>query len=100
LQGKISSISAYNPLDLFSGETSRLHKALVALIANPQNNLKLFVDGKPVDTCGHTAQLDSTASLVEKAFGLDSDSIEPGDAVALLADVLKDILLREGMTCC
>ena len=77
-----------------------MHKALVALIANPQNNLKLFMDGKPVDTHHHTAQLDSTESLVEKAFGLDSDFVEPGNAVALLADILKDILLREGMICC
>ncbi len=77
-----------------------MHKALVALIGNPQNNLKFFVDGKPVDAMGLTAQFDSTKTLVEKSFGLDSDSIKPGDAVALLADVLKDILLREGMTCC
>ncbi|KAL0030762.1 hypothetical protein WJX77_005374 [Trebouxia sp. C0004] len=96
-QGKISSISAYDPLDLFSGETVRMHRTLVALIANPQNNLKLFVDGKPVDTLDHTAQLDSTESLVEKAFGLDSDFAEPGNAVTLLADVLKHILLREGV---
>ncbi len=100
LQGKISNISKYDPLDLFSGEAIRMHKALVALIANPQNNLKVFMDGKPVDTMGLTAQPESTRTLVEKSFGLDSDSIKPGDAVALLADVLKNILLREGMTCC
>ena len=77
-----------------------MHKALIALIANPQNNLKFFVDGKPVDTMGPTAQPESTKTVVEQSFGLDSDSIKPRDAVALLADVLKDILLREGMTCC
>lgn len=77
-----------------------MHKALVALIANPQNNLKFFVNGKPVDTMGLAAQPESIKTLVEKSFGLDSDSIQPGHAIALLADVLKDILLREGMTCC
>ena len=77
-----------------------MHKALVALTANPQNNLKVFVDGKPVDTMGLTAQPESIKTFVGKSFGLHSDSIKPGDAVDLLADVLKDILLREGMTCC
>ncbi|KAA6429944.1 MAG: hypothetical protein FRX49_00376 [Trebouxia sp. A1-2] len=96
-QGKISSISAYDPLDLFSGGAIRTHKALVALIANPQNNLKFFMDGKPVDTLGLTAQPDSAETLVGKSFGLDSDSMKPGDAFALLANVLTDILLREGV---
>ncbi len=77
-----------------------MHKALVALIANPQNSLKFFVDGKPVDTVGLAAQPESIKTLAEKSFGLDSDSIKPGDAVALFADVLTDILLSEGMTCC
>ncbi|CAK9882519.1 unnamed protein product [Sphagnum jensenii] len=44
-QGKISSLSKYSPLDLFSGNTDGIHKALLALFETPQNNLRIFMDG-------------------------------------------------------
>ena len=46
LQGKVGTASAYDPCDLFSGEPARLRAALAALLAAPQNNLALFVDGR------------------------------------------------------
>lgn len=40
--------SEYSPLDLFSLDQSRMLHALQSLKANPQNNLKLFVNGTQV----------------------------------------------------
>lgn len=46
LKGKvIEKISNYCPLDLFSGKTRRMYRAVYNLIVNPQNNLKVFRNG-------------------------------------------------------
>ncbi|KAJ4962394.1 hypothetical protein NE237_022333 [Protea cynaroides] len=44
-QGEISRISEYNPLDLFSGSSDRIHKAIKALFTTPQNNFRIFRNG-------------------------------------------------------
>ena len=46
--GKILSMSGYCPTDLFSGDEECMEFALAALFQNPQNNLKIFLDGAPV----------------------------------------------------
>lgn len=43
VQGKVEKRSAYNPLDLFSGDLLRMQQALRDLIACPQNNFRLFI---------------------------------------------------------
>lgn len=45
---KIEKISHYCPIDLFSGVPDRMNRAIRGLIDNPQNNLKILMDGKPV----------------------------------------------------
>jgi inositol-pentakisphosphate 2-kinase len=45
---KISNISLYCPIDLFSGKADRMNRAIKGLFENPQNNLKMFQDGKMV----------------------------------------------------
>ncbi len=41
-------LSAYDPRDLFSGRPARMAAALAALLADPQNNLRLFWRGAPL----------------------------------------------------
>ncbi|XP_011500144.1 PREDICTED: uncharacterized protein LOC105364005 [Ceratosolen solmsi marchali] len=45
LHGKTRRPSGYCPFDLFSGEESRMERALEALLCSPQNNLKIFKEG-------------------------------------------------------
>ena len=42
---KISKISEYCPLDLFSKDKRRMKKSIYDLLQNPQNNLKIYEDG-------------------------------------------------------
>ena len=48
MQGLIERASAYDPRDLFSGAPAQMAAALRALLADPQNNLRLFWRGVPV----------------------------------------------------
>ena len=43
-KGERDAESAYNPLDLFSGDVERIRKAVDALFACPQNNLRIFAN--------------------------------------------------------
>ncbi|KAJ1921561.1 hypothetical protein H4219_000598 [Mycoemilia scoparia] len=45
----VDDISLYCPMDLYSGETSRIARAIDALIVTPQNNFRVFIDGSSVD---------------------------------------------------
>lgn len=45
---RIERVSSYCPIDLFSGKAERMNQALKGVIDNPQNNLKVFQDGKMV----------------------------------------------------
>ena len=77
-----------------------MQQALMALIATPQNNFKLFLDGKPVDMSDQRLQPDAAVAAIKEAFGLSGGSVAPVHAVNLLASILRDILLKEGGTCC
>lgn len=44
-QLQVQQLSEYDPLDLYSGSRERIHKALKALFATPQNNLRVFLNG-------------------------------------------------------
>lgn len=44
-QGKISEVSEYDPLDLFSKSIKRVNKAVKDLFLTPQNNFRVFLNG-------------------------------------------------------
>jgi hypothetical protein len=48
IQGKVSALSGYSPLDLFSGSRLRLRTALLELLKCPQNNFAMSLDSKRV----------------------------------------------------
>ncbi|BBN10612.1 inositol-pentakisphosphate 2-kinase [Marchantia polymorpha subsp. ruderalis] len=61
-QGKIKNISKYSPLDLFSGSESGIYKAICDLFMTPQNNLRIFCNGKEV-----FGEFDDTSTSPEEA---------------------------------
>ena len=49
-EGKYKRQSKYCPLDLFSSKPQRVMYALECLVSDPQNNLRVFCDGKDIFT--------------------------------------------------
>jgi inositol-pentakisphosphate 2-kinase len=82
-QKTIDTVSTYDPLDLFSGETSKMEKALHGLLENPQNNLTLFINGTPLDLknssrCEDFQQnVDETSLLLEQAIATAAEMLFP-----------------------
>lgn len=84
-QGKVTPNQDYNPLDLFSRDTARMQPALKALLQNPQNNLRLFLDGESVAP-------DAFGPALRSALGVPSNQA----ALATLATLVSATLLKTG----
>ncbi|KAH8279424.1 hypothetical protein KR026_009536 [Drosophila bipectinata] len=83
--GKIKRLGHYCPLELFSGYPSRMLSALDALLACPQNNLRVFRDGNLI--YGDHANSISFDELHSRVF--------PGEMMVLIKHLLVACLLRE-----
>ncbi|KAL2901098.1 Inositol-pentakisphosphate 2-kinase [Bienertia sinuspersici] len=59
----IQQVSKYDPLDLFSGSRDRIDKAVKALLVNPQNNLRVFLNGSLI--CGSMGGGDHGTNFVK-----------------------------------
>mmetsp|Transcript_5079 Transcript_5079/g.13034 ORF Transcript_5079/g.13034 Transcript_5079/m.13034 type:complete len:428 (+) Transcript_5079:87-1370(+) len=92
-QGKLDTLSRYSPMDLFSYEPKRVRAALDALVATPQNNFRMFVNGVMVypDDHGHGSQ-EAFASVVSQYPNLASsvDSLLDSLAAILVSEPLLD----------
>lgn len=84
-KGLVKKKSQYCPLDLFSGNRSRMKCAMSALLHNPQNNLKLFKNGNLVYG-------DSTAenfeTVLEDWFGFSGIDKLVDNFTSLIVDAL------------
>uniref|UniRef100_A0A1Y1LB51 Inositol-pentakisphosphate 2-kinase n=1 Tax=Photinus pyralis TaxID=7054 RepID=A0A1Y1LB51_PHOPY len=63
---QIKKLSSYCPLDLFSGDTEKICRALKALISNPQNNLRIFCNG--VYYYGENTSQDKFYTMLNELF--------------------------------
>ena len=68
-RGEIDNISAYCPLDLFSGDRARMKRAIFDLYENPNNRFKLFLDGRTVYT-ESIGELGDAEEAAAKFFGM------------------------------
>ncbi|CAL0323823.1 unnamed protein product [Lupinus luteus] len=78
-QGEISHLSAYNPLDLFSGSKERIHKAVKDLFTTPQNNFRVFFNGSLI-LGGLGGAADDTNLCIAKAFEDELKSVIQADS--------------------
>ncbi|KAF8405267.1 hypothetical protein HHK36_010168 [Tetracentron sinense] len=66
-QGEISQVSEYDPLDLFSGSSNRVHDAIKALFTSPQNNFRVFLNGSLIFG-GLGGGSDNTSNSISEAL--------------------------------
>ncbi|KAF9104966.1 Inositol-pentakisphosphate 2-kinase [Mortierella sp. GBA35] len=103
--GQQGSISQYCPIDLFSGTELLVQDALDSLVQTPQNNIRLFVDGKqqPVTRdsmiqslsgpSASTQQQESRRKKTQWMEGNDPLDLEELES-ATLTEVLAQILIE------
>ena len=73
-----------------------MKKAILALFANPQNNIKLFLDGRPVQPSSNASEACSLAATAAKALGFDGELMGKDRQAEVVATVLVKVLLKEG----
>ncbi|OCT85587.1 inositol-pentakisphosphate 2-kinase isoform X2 [Xenopus laevis] len=101
-KGKWKRISKYCPLDLFSGNKPRMHFALMNLLQESQNNLKVFKNGELIYGCRddqeHFLDLNELAHHLKPFFfpasGLISGPQCPKTVVKELIHMLTSVLLN------
>ncbi|KAK3844154.1 MAG: inositol-pentakisphosphate 2-kinase [Linnemannia gamsii] len=105
--GQEGGLSKYCPIELFSGTELLVQDALDSLVDTPQNNLRLFVDGKqqPVNknsinkvflASSTSNQLQEQLQQRKSAWMKDDDPLDEDDdsGSAKLTEVLTQILLE------
>lgn len=102
-QKEISQLSAYDPLDLFSGSRDRVVQAVRSLIATPQNNFRVFLNGSLVfgSLGGGEHGIEATHACTEsKAFeDLIEDVIQAGHGYQLgsFLELVAEMLIQSGV---
>ncbi|KAK0087792.1 hypothetical protein PV325_014131 [Microctonus aethiopoides] len=89
---KISQRSRYCPCDLFSGDVSRLHRAIDALVESPQNNFIVFKSG--FHAWGEGCERKELERLLTEWFS-DNSSADTRHLFEDLNYLVGEALLRE-----
>jgi inositol-pentakisphosphate 2-kinase len=98
-QRKISQISEYDPLDLFSGSLERVQKALKALLITPQNNFRVFLNGSLIFG-GMDDSTDHNNFLADQAFEEALKCVikaEKGNRISVFLHLVSDAILMSGL---
>ena len=86
-------VSSYNPLDLFSSDKNRIQRALRCLLEHPQNNMRVWHDGKIV--IGHEVPNTSSSrpnSILRDIFPQMAGII---DLQGAIVHTVSEILVKE-----
>ena len=73
-----------------------MQRALKALLACPQNNLKLFLSGQPVQLLDEALSLHQIGVAVDQALIPCPDDTGTGHTVELLVSLLQKVLSKTG----
>ncbi|CRK91171.1 CLUMA_CG004856, isoform A [Clunio marinus] len=92
---KINSVSSYCPIDLFSGTPERINRAIKGLMKNPQNNFKVFCDGKIV----YNEYLKCQSSLHKILTNLFPNVERTERKEILFVSLIRKILLKDFSFC-
>lgn len=98
-QGKISEISAYDPLDLFSGSRDRVHEAIKNLFKTPQNNFRVFLNGSLI-LGGLGGNADTTSCEIGKTFENALKGVihaVDGKRTQCLLDLISETIFSSGL---
>ncbi|XP_010254762.1 PREDICTED: inositol-pentakisphosphate 2-kinase-like isoform X2 [Nelumbo nucifera] len=98
-EGEISQISEYDPLDLFSGSSERIHKAIKALFTTPQNNFRIFLNSSLIFG-GLGGGRDSTDFVMGESFEDKMEGIIRADyglRTASFLQLVAEAIFRSGV---
>ncbi len=87
VQGAITGLSDYDPLDLFSMDPGRMRRAIAALLDSPQNNLRVFRDGRPLPFRCDAARSAYICSPRSKQLHLSDPTVGHHNALIVYCDM-------------
>ena len=90
--------SDYEPLDLFSGDTTRMAQAIQKLIVTPQNNFRLWYNDQSITSHGTLNASDMT-KMMKDVTGIHDLSMEECESrfVSFVEGLLLPALTRESL---
>lgn len=99
LQGKIHRVSCYDPLDLFSDDPARQMFALESLVADPQNNLRLWMGQDSINSSHISSWVVSQQPYMTRILRVRccSKHCSLSGCCALFTQGLHDVVLTMGV---